>query len=118
MGILDVPKQDHPCCCDFTHLTDREIEVLRVIAAGKTSPETARQLGLSRRTVDSHVAAMLRKAEVRNRGELLAVVVAHGLIDLSIGAPRWTGRSCLPIPLQTVSLQAIPSQPRPVELTL
>lgn len=94
-----VPEQ-RPCCCDTVHLTVREIDVLSVLASGKTSEEAARQLGLSRRTVDGYVAAMLRKAAVRNRGELLVVAVAHGVIDASGGTPRRTGRSCLPVPLQ------------------
>jgi DNA-binding CsgD family transcriptional regulator len=99
MSTLGVPEELHPCCCHSIHLTEREIQVLSFLASGKTSSEIALQLGLSRRTVDSHVATMLRKAAVRNRCELLAVVVAHGVIDLSAGAPRWTGRSCLPVSL-------------------
>jgi DNA-binding CsgD family transcriptional regulator len=114
MGTLDIPEQ-HPCCCDSIHLTQREIDVLRVIASGKTNPEAARQLGLSPRTVDSHVAAMLRKAAVRNRGELLVVAVARGIIDLSAGTPRWTGRSCLPAPPQPAPPQPVPPQPGPAE---
>jgi hypothetical protein len=70
--------------------------VLRALAAGATSGEAAAALRLSKRTVDSHVASMLRKAGVRNRGELLAVAVAYGIIDMPGAAPRRTGRSCLP----------------------
>jgi hypothetical protein len=39
---------------------------------------------------------MRRKAAVSTRGELLAIAVAHSIIDLSAGTPRWTGRYCLP----------------------
>jgi len=89
------------CCCDAVHLTEREIDVLRVLAAGHTSAEAALVLRLSRRTVDSHVTSMMRKARVRNRGELLAIAVAHEVIDMSAAPPRWTGRSCLPAPRAT-----------------
>lgn len=88
--------QPQPCCCGASHLTEREITVLCALATGATSGEAAATLTLSRRTVDAHVASMLRKAGVRNRGELLAVVVAHGIIGMPAGAPTWSGRSCLP----------------------
>lgn len=84
------------CCCDALHLTEREIDVLCVLADGKTSRQAAEVLRLSRRTVDAHVTAMLRKAAVHNRGELLATAVGHGMIDMRVAPPRWTGRSCLP----------------------
>jgi DNA-binding CsgD family transcriptional regulator len=84
------------CCCDAVHLTDREIDVLCALASGATSEEVAAALTLSRRTVDSHVGSMLRKSGARNRGELLAVAVAHHVVDMSAGAPSRTGRSCLP----------------------
>lgn len=112
MDTLDIREQ-RPCCCDSIHLTEREIDVLRVLASGKTSEEAARQLKLSRRTVDGHVTAMLRKTAARNRSELLVVAVVHGIIDLSAGMPRWTGRSCLPVPPQPIPPQPIPPQPIP-----
>ena len=114
MSTLDVPEEQRPhCCCDSVHLTEREVQVLSLLTSGKTSPEVAAALGLSRRTVDGRVAVMLRKAAVRNRGELLAMAVAHGIIDLSAGTPRWTGRSCLP-----VRPRPIPLQPGPAESPL
>jgi len=96
MATEVVPARQSACCCDAVHLTEREIDVLQVLAAGNTSAQTAGLLLLSRRTVDSQVASMMRKAGVRNRGELLALCVAHGLIDMSAVPPSWTGRSCLP----------------------
>lgn len=88
----------HACCCDAAHLTSREIEVLCTLATGSTSEEAAQTLRLSKRTVDGHVAAMLRKAKTRNRAGLLTIAVAHGIIDMRAGTPRWTGRTCLPAP--------------------
>jgi DNA-binding NarL/FixJ family response regulator len=55
-------------------LTDREQEIVRLIAAGATNPEIAEQLFLSRKTVERHVSNVLRKAGVRNRAELAARV--------------------------------------------
>jgi DNA-binding CsgD family transcriptional regulator len=112
MSTLDVPEEQRLyCCCDSVHLTEREVRVLGLLASGKTSSEIAAALRLSRRTVDGRVAVMLRKAAVRNRGELLAMAVAHGIIDLLAGTPRWTGRSCLPVPPQPIPLQPGPVEP-------
>nr|MBA2444317.1 response regulator transcription factor [Nocardioidaceae bacterium] len=48
-------------------LTDREAEVLSLIAAGRSNPEIARDLGLSLKTVQNHVSHMLAKMQVRDR---------------------------------------------------
>ena len=53
-------------------LTDREHEIVRLIAAGASNPEIAQQLFLSRKTVERHVSNVLRKAGARNRAELAA----------------------------------------------
>lgn len=55
-------------------LTDREQEIVRLIAAGASNPEIARELFLSRKTVERHVSNVLRKAGARNRAELVARV--------------------------------------------
>ena len=81
---------------DLVHLTKREAQVLAALSASANSQEAAAALGVSRRTVDSHIAAMLRKAGLRNRTELLARAVAHDIIDMSATPPRWTGRTGLP----------------------
>lgn len=55
---------------DFDQLTDREREVLRLIARGYTYKETAEELFISVKTVESHVSSVLRKLQLSNRGEL------------------------------------------------
>ena len=55
-------------------LTAREQEIVRLIAAGASNPEIARELFLSRKTVERHVSNVLRKAGARNRAELAARV--------------------------------------------
>lgn len=55
-------------------LTDRERAIAQLIAEGASNPEIARQLFLSRKTVERHVSNMLKKAGVRNRAELAARV--------------------------------------------
>jgi len=65
-------------------LTERELEIVHLIAAGASNPEIAEQLFLARKTVERHVSNVLRKVGVRNRAELAARDVELGIE----GAPR------------------------------
>jgi DNA-binding NarL/FixJ family response regulator len=59
----------------FPELTDREVEVLRLIADGLTNTDIARRLHLSEKTVRNHVSAIFAKLHVEHRSQ--AVVRAH-----------------------------------------
>ena len=58
-------------------LTERESEVLSLIASGASNPEIARELGVSLKTVQNHVSRVLTKLEVRDRTQ--AALRARGL---------------------------------------
>jgi predicted ATPase/DNA-binding CsgD family transcriptional regulator len=60
-------------------LTRREREVLALVAAGKTDPEIAELLSVGRRTVETHVSAVLAKLGVETRAAAAALAVRHGL---------------------------------------
>ncbi len=60
-------------------LTQREVEVLSLIADGKTNREIAKDLVLSGRTVERHIANLYSKIGVRNRSE--ATVFALNQLD-------------------------------------
>jgi two-component system response regulator NreC len=62
-------------------LTEREVEVLRLIALGYTNTEIASQLYLSVRTVVSHRAHIQQKLRVSTRAELVRYALDHGLVD-------------------------------------
>jgi DNA-binding CsgD family transcriptional regulator len=61
-------------------LSAREVEVLRLIAAGKTNRDIATALCLSRHTVGIHVAHILAKTDSDNRAAATAFAVRHDLL--------------------------------------
>lgn len=60
-------------------LTDRETDVLRLVAKGLTSRQIASKLVISPRTVENHVQSTLRKLQLHNRVELARYAIEHGL---------------------------------------
>ena len=74
-------------------LTDREVEVLRLIALGNTNSEIAAELCLSVRTVESHRGHIQAKTGHSTRAELVACALDAGLLDqYRHRAPGLTGR--------------------------
>ncbi|MBI2244621.1 MAG: response regulator transcription factor, partial [Nocardioides sp.] len=65
-GSIDVAAVDE----DLDRLTEREREVMRLIARGYAYKEVAKELFISIKTVETHVSAVLRKLQLSNRNEL------------------------------------------------
>ena len=63
-------------------LSEREVEVLRMIALGHTNAEIAAQLYLSIRTVESHRAHIQQKLRRSSRADLVRYALDHGLVEL------------------------------------
>ncbi len=61
-------------------LTPREVEVLRLVAEGRTNQEIADQLTLSIKTVQTHRANVMEKLELRDITHLVRFAIHHGLI--------------------------------------
>jgi two-component system, NarL family, response regulator NreC len=62
-------------------LSERETEVLRLIALGHTNAEIAEQLYLSVRTVETHRAHIQQKLRVSTRAELVRSALSRGLVE-------------------------------------
>jgi len=66
---------------ELDQLTPREREVLRLIARGYLYKEIAQRLGISPKTVEAHVSAVLRKLQLSSRHELGRWAVERRLVD-------------------------------------
>jgi two-component system, NarL family, response regulator NreC len=64
-------------------LSEREVQVLRLIALGHTNAEIAEQLFLSVRTVESHRAHIQQKLRLSTRAELVKYALEHGVVQAS-----------------------------------
>jgi DNA-binding NarL/FixJ family response regulator len=66
---------------DHVPLTEREIEILRLISQEMTNEEIGKKLFISRRTVDAHRRNLLEKTGSRNTAGLIKYALKHNLID-------------------------------------
>jgi DNA-binding NarL/FixJ family response regulator len=64
-------------------LTDREREILQLIAEGKTNKEIATTLNLSLKTVETHRSNLMRKLKVKEVTGLVQYAIRKGLIKLN-----------------------------------
>jgi DNA-binding NarL/FixJ family response regulator len=67
---------------DYEQLTERETEVLQLLARGLLNKEIAETLFISERTVKFHVSAILRKLNAGNRTEAVRISIEAGIIDV------------------------------------
>jgi DNA-binding NarL/FixJ family response regulator len=72
-------NQKQPASTLTDKLTDRELDVLRLIAKGFTNSDIAGQLHLSEGTVRNHVSAILEKLNVSDRTQAAVIAIQHGL---------------------------------------
>ena len=77
LGVTRLPRLPQPgTLANPAGLTDRQLEILRLVATGLSNAEIARRLVVSPRTVDHHVSAILQKVGVRTRRDAAAWVAA------------------------------------------
>jgi DNA-binding NarL/FixJ family response regulator len=69
-----------PSPVDAALLSERELEVLQLLACGKANAEIARELYLSPHTVRNHISSILSKLQIANRTEAAAYAIRSGLV--------------------------------------
>ena len=65
-----------------SELTSRELDVLRLVAAGKPNKQIAAELAISERTARTHVSRILRKLHLSSRTQAALWAVREGLVDV------------------------------------
>jgi DNA-binding NarL/FixJ family response regulator len=80
-GARRIPRGPRPQTrANPAGLTGRELEVLALLAENLRNAQIADRLVVSEKTVDHHVSAILRKLDVRSRGEAVAAADRTGLV--------------------------------------
>jgi DNA-binding NarL/FixJ family response regulator len=74
----------------YEMLTDREREVLQLLADGLTNAEVSKRLFISSRTVESHRARLRKKLNLKNESEIIRYAVEKGLLTYKISLPLHT----------------------------
>jgi DNA-binding NarL/FixJ family response regulator len=71
-----------PAPAPISELTSRELDVLRLVAAGKPNKQIATELAISERTARTHVSRILRKLQLSSRTQAALWAVREGLVEV------------------------------------
>jgi DNA-binding NarL/FixJ family response regulator len=75
------PSTERPQGKDFERLTEREVEVLRLVARGLSNQEIGDELFVSPATAKTHVSRLLMKLAARDRAQLIVIAYETGLVE-------------------------------------
>ena len=75
------PTDHRPVPPSLAGLTEREVEVLTLVARGLSNPEIAKRLHVSPATAKTHVGRLLTKLDARDRAQLIITAYESGLIS-------------------------------------
>ena len=78
MSSLHYAREEPPT----SELTSRELDVLRLVAAGKPNKQIATELAISERTARTHVSRILRKLQLSSRTQAALWAVREGLVEV------------------------------------
>lgn len=91
-----------------TALSDRELQIVELVASGLTNQEIASQLEISKRTVDNHISNILQKTDTGNRVALVRWALEWGKVCLD-----QVNCCTLPMPNSTMPNSPMPSSEPP-----
>ena len=77
-----IDRKSHPIRSQLPLLSDRELQVLELVASGLTNQDIAENLDISKRTVDNHVSNILTKTQTDNRVSLVRWALQWGKVCL------------------------------------
>lgn len=80
-AAIDVDGMDRPASCAPVTISDREAEVIALIAEGFSYTDIAEQLCLSAHTITTHRKNIMQKLGVNNTASLVVYAVKHGLVS-------------------------------------
>jgi len=78
--LIRVLQGDRPELSPKQHLTARELEIVRAVAAGYTNKDVAQRFSISEDTVKHHLTSVFDKLGVSNRLELAILAIGRGLV--------------------------------------
>lgn len=70
-------------CSPYEKLTNRERQVLQLIAEGQTNRQIAEDLGLSAKTIDAHRTRMMQKLDIHDQTALVKFAISKGIISVT-----------------------------------
>jgi DNA-binding NarL/FixJ family response regulator len=79
------PESGTVAALELNELTERELEILRLVAAGLSNAEIARRLVISPLTAKTHVGRVLAKLDCHDRAQLVALAYETGLVTPGSG---------------------------------
>ena len=80
VNLKQIVSEPQPAPAYPDGLTEREVEVLRLVAVGKSNPQIGEELFISPRTVTTHVSNILNKINAANRAEAATYAARQGLV--------------------------------------
>lgn len=82
-------------CCQGRHLTDRQLDVVKELALGKSTSEIAESLNIAPSTVSNQVSRIFERLQCSNRVQLVAMCFAAEVLEVARWPPTLTGRRCV-----------------------
>ena len=83
-GVVDASLHGSPSRPDATVLSEREREVLQLLAEGLTSPQIGKRLFVATSTVDTHRRSIMRKLAIHSVADLTKWAIREGLTQLEV----------------------------------